>query len=110
MPRYNVIDRAGNSINFESQSFIDNTMISTDNNVNILTSNDLIYIYGITNIECECNNEEFITDGNTNRLLCINQKTYNIQCDRWVRYSDIINANIFSYLNTSVELPNKKYW
>ena len=109
MPIYNVIDRAGNSINFESYSFIDNTMISTDNNVNIITSNGLIYIYGITNIECECNNEEFITDGNNNRLLCINQKTYNIQCDRWVRYSDIINANIFSYLNTSVELPNKKY-
>ena len=35
MPTYNVIDRAGNSINFESYSVIDNTMISTDNNTYI---------------------------------------------------------------------------
>lgn len=109
MPRYNLINNDDDSISFESDVFIENIMNPEDSNVRINTTNGVAYIYGITNIECECNDEEFISGGINYRLLFRNRKTYHIQCDRWVMSSDIINANISSDSNTSVELPDKKY-
>ena len=109
MPRYNLINNDDDSISFESDVFIENIMNPEDSNVRINTTNGVAYIYGITNIGCECNDEEFISGGINYRLLFRNRKTYHIQCDRWVMSSDIINANISSDSNTSVELPDKKY-
>lgn len=109
MPRYNLINNDYDSISFESDVFIENIMNPEDSNVRINTTNGVAYIHGITNIECECNDEEFIADGINYRLLFTNRKIYHIQCDRWVMFSDIINANISSDSNTSVELPDKKY-
>lgn len=107
MPRYNVIDRAGNSINFESYSYIDDNVISHEcDNVILTTTNCMLHIYGISNIECEINDDTVILDGFRNYYLP-HQTTYNIQCDRWFRYR--INSNISSDSNTSVELPDKKY-
>ena len=91
MPIYNLTNNDGDSISFESDVFIENIMIPEDSNVCINTTNGVVYIDGITNIECECNNREFTIDVIDSHLFYTHQTTYNIQCDRWGMYSDIIN-------------------